>query len=73
MCYLKGGGFATFEIIYDFHLVVLIQHFQKLTGSLRSEGRMIAVTGRVEGENFSFKAGGREYRGRLNGNSLDLR
>ncbi len=28
--------------------LVLIQHFQKLTGSLRSDGKMIAVVGRVD-------------------------
>jgi precorrin-6B methylase 2 len=53
--------------------LVLIQHFQKLTGSLRSDGRMLAVVGKVDGENVSFTAGGKEYRGRLNGNSLELR
>jgi len=54
--------------------LVLIQQFQKLTGSLRTDdGKMLAVTGKVTGENISFTAGGREYRGRLNGRSLELR
>ena len=53
--------------------LVLIQHFQKLTGSLRTDAGMLAVLGKVTGEDISFKAGGREYRGRLNGKSLDLR
>jgi precorrin-6B methylase 2 len=53
--------------------LVLIQQFQKLTGSLRTDAKMLAVTGKVTGEDISIKAGGREYRGRLNGNSLELR
>jgi precorrin-6B methylase 2 len=52
--------------------LVLIQQFQMLTGTLRVDGRMDAVAGRVTGEDISFKSGGREYHGRLNGKSLEL-
>ena len=44
-----------------------------LTGTLRVDGRMDSVVGSVIGEEITFKAGGREYRGRMNGKSLELR
>jgi precorrin-6B methylase 2 len=53
--------------------LVLVQQFQMLTGSLRTDGKMLSVAGKVTGEDFSFKAGGREYRGRINGKMLELR
>jgi precorrin-6B methylase 2 len=53
--------------------LVLTQNFQMLTGSLRVDGRTDSVVGRVIGEEISFKSGGREYRARLNGKSLELR
>jgi precorrin-6B methylase 2 len=53
--------------------LVLIQQYQMLTGTLRSDGRMLPVSGKVTGEDISFKAGSREYRGRLNGKNLELR
>ena len=53
--------------------LTLKQEFQMLTGTLKAEGRTLAVQGRVRGEEVSFSAGGREYRGRLNGGRLELR
>ena len=53
--------------------LVLKQQFQMLSGTLQSEGKTFAVAGRVRGEAVSFRAGGREYRGRLNGGKLELR
>jgi hypothetical protein len=54
--------------------LVLMQKFQKLTGTLSAGGRSYDLEdGRVRGEDISFKAGGREYRGRMNGKSLELR
>jgi SAM-dependent methyltransferase len=54
--------------------LTLKQQFQKLSGTLRtSEGRTVPVEGRVRGEEVSFKAGGRDYRGRMNGKQLELR
>ena len=53
--------------------LVLKQQFQMLSGTLRTEGKTLALAGRVRGEEISFKAGGREYRGRMNGKSLELK
>jgi SAM-dependent methyltransferase len=51
----------------------LKQSFQKLSGTLRTEGRTVPVEGKVRGEEIAFTAGGREYRGRMNGGRLELR
>ncbi len=51
----------------------LKQHFQMLSGTLSTEGRTFALEGQMRGEEITFKAGGREYRGRMNGKSLELR
>jgi len=53
--------------------LVLIQKFQMLSGTLNIDGKMHPLTGKVTGEDFSFSAGGRTYRGHLRGKSLDLR
>lgn len=53
--------------------LVLRQEFQMLSGTLRTANGPKAVEGRVRGEEISFKAGGREYRGRLHGKKLELR
>jgi SAM-dependent methyltransferase len=54
--------------------VVLKQNFQVLNGTLTTGGRTVPIDGgRVRGEEISFKAGGTEYRGRLNGGKLELR
>ncbi len=50
--------------------LVLKQEFQKLTGTL---GASPISDGKVNGTEVSFKAGGREYRGRMNGKTLELR
>ncbi|HEX4927695.1 MAG TPA: class I SAM-dependent methyltransferase [Burkholderiales bacterium] len=52
--------------------VTLKQSYQMLSGTLRAEGRTVPLEGRVRGEEVSFRAGGKEYRGRLNGHSLEL-
>jgi hypothetical protein len=51
----------------------LKQTFQMLSGSLIRDGTTHALEGRVRGEEITFKAGGKEYRGRLNGKTLELR
>ena len=51
----------------------LKQSFQKLTGTLRGEGRTVPVEGRVRGEEVTFSAGGRDYRGRMRGKKLEVR
>jgi SAM-dependent methyltransferase len=48
------------------------QRYQKLTGSLATEGKTIPLSGRVRGEEIRFTAGGRKYVGRLNGGALEL-
>ena len=53
--------------------VVLRQQYQTLTGSMRTERRTYALEGKVIGEDIVFKAGGKEYRGKLNGKQLELR
>ena len=53
--------------------LVLKQQFQMLSGTLRAGGKTLALQGRVRGEEVVFKAGGREYRGRMNGSQLELR
>jgi precorrin-6B methylase 2 len=53
--------------------LVLKQEFQRLSGTLRTGGATHALEGRVRGEELEFRAGGREYRGRVKGKALDLR
>jgi precorrin-6B methylase 2 len=53
--------------------LALKQEFQMLTGTLRTEGRALPVKGKVRGEEIVFTAGGREYRGKVNGKRLELR
>lgn len=53
--------------------VAFKQTYQKLTGTMRTEGKTFAIQGKVIGEYVVFKAGGREYRGRMNGKQLELR
>ena len=52
--------------------LVLKQSFQKLSGTLRADGKTYALRGKVNGEEISFKAGGKEYRGKLKGKELVL-
>jgi hypothetical protein len=51
----------------------LKQTFQMLSGSLTTEGKTYALEGRVRGRNISFRAGGKEYRGKANGKALELK
>ena len=53
--------------------LVLKQQFQMLAGTLRTGGKTLALKGKVRGDEVSFTAGGREYRGRMNGSQLELR
>jgi len=50
----------------------LKQQYQMLSGTLRTEGRTVPVQGRVRGEEVTFTAGGKTYRGRMNGNRLEV-
>jgi len=53
--------------------LTLKQEFQMLTGTLATEGKTFVLDGKVRGEEITFKAGGKEYRGKMNGKSLELR
>jgi precorrin-6B methylase 2 len=53
--------------------LVLKQEFQTLSGTLRTAGGPVTVEGRVRGEEVSFKANGKQYRGRMNNGKLELR
>jgi len=53
--------------------LTLKQNFQMLSGTLRTEGRTLGLQGKVRGDEVAFTAGGREYRGRINGKQLELR
>jgi SAM-dependent methyltransferase len=52
--------------------LVLKQEYQMLTGSFRTGGNTYALEGKVRGEEFSFTAGGKTYRGKANGKSVQL-
>ncbi|TAK80572.1 MAG: class I SAM-dependent methyltransferase [Betaproteobacteria bacterium] len=49
------------------------QQFQNLTGTLRTGGKTLALQGKVNGEEITFSAGGKEYHGKVNGKRLELR
>lgn len=52
--------------------VTLKQSFQMLSGTLQAEGKTVPLEGKVLGEEISFNAGGKQYRGRLKGRALEL-
>lgn len=52
--------------------VTLKQTFQMLSGTMRTGGKTFALRGRMNGEEISFSAGGKQYKGRLNGRTLEL-
>jgi SAM-dependent methyltransferase len=52
--------------------LTLKQTFQMLSGALRSGGNTAQITnGKLTGERISFTAGGTQYSGRVNGNSME--
>jgi len=54
--------------------LTLKQDFQMLSGTFRTEGKTLAIAnGRMRGEEISFKAGGKDYRGRVNNGKLELK
>jgi SAM-dependent methyltransferase len=52
--------------------LTLKQEFQKLTGTLKTDGGTLKVEGRVRGEVIEIAAGDKKYRGRLKGKALEL-
>jgi SAM-dependent methyltransferase len=53
--------------------ITLKQTFQMLSGTLTAGGKTFALEGKVRGEEISFSAGGKTYRGKMKGNNLELR
>jgi len=53
--------------------LVLKQEFQVLSGTLTTGGKTFAIEGKVRGDEVSFKAGGKDYRGRMRNNTLEVR
>jgi precorrin-6B methylase 2 len=51
----------------------LKQDFQMLSGTLRRNGVTYVLEGKVRGEALAFRAGGREYHGRVTGKTIELR
>ncbi len=52
--------------------LTLKQTYQALSGTLRSEGKTVAVEGKVLGEEVFLNAGGRALRGKVNGKRLEI-
>ena len=52
--------------------LTLEQKYQMLSGTLRAEGRILPVEGKVHGDDVRISAGGRELRGKWNGSRLEL-
>jgi hypothetical protein len=48
-------------------MLKLEQEFQVLAGSYTAAGRMAKVSGKMNGDQISFSAGGAQYSGRING------
>jgi hypothetical protein len=54
--------------------LTLKQEFQMLTGQLRIGDKLMPITsGRVRGDQLTFKAGGVDYTGRVNGTSIEVK
>jgi SAM-dependent methyltransferase len=52
--------------------LALTQTFQMIAGTLTSGGKPLAISdGRLRGDQISFSAGGVEYSGRVNGNTIE--
>jgi hypothetical protein len=52
--------------------LVLKQKFQVLSGTLAAEGKTYVIEGKVRGRAVTLKAGGKTYRGKMNGSRLEL-
>ena len=53
--------------------IVLEQAFQMLSGTMTIGARSFPVQGRVRGEEFTLRGDGREFHGRMNGRTLELK
>jgi SAM-dependent methyltransferase len=50
--------------------LTLKQSFQMITGTLKSGGKDVAVSGRLDGDQISFKAGDAQFTGRVSGDAI---
>jgi len=50
--------------------LTLRQSYQMVTGSLKADGKEIAVKGRLRGDWLSFRAGSSQYSGRVDGDAI---
>ena len=50
--------------------IKLEQEFQEVTGTLTRNGKELNLTGKLDGDKISFNAGGTEYNGTVNGNTI---
>jgi SAM-dependent methyltransferase len=51
--------------------LVLKQTFQNISGTLKNGANETSLTGKLNGEQISFNAGGTQYSGRVSGNSIE--
>jgi len=51
--------------------LILKQTFQNISGTLRNGNAEMALTGKLNGEQISFNAGGTQYTGRVSGNAIE--
>ncbi len=51
--------------------VTLKQAFQMIAGTVHASNGAVALNGRLRGDQISFTAGGAEYSGRVNGNTIE--
>ena len=52
--------------------ITITQEFQLIAGTLTIAGKTLPFSGRVRGLDVSFEAGGKDYRGKWNGTTLEL-
>ena len=52
--------------------ITITQEFQLIAGTMTTGGKTLPFSGRVRGLDVSFKAGGKDYRGKWNGKTLEL-
>ena len=50
--------------------LTLKQSFQMVSGTLKADGKETAVSGRLRGDQISFKAGEAQYTGQVSGGSI---
>ena len=51
--------------------LTLKQTFQMISGTLRNGNVTTPITGKLNGDQISFTAGGAQYTGRVNGNAIE--